>query len=508
MKKHRHGICLLLSLLCALLPLFSLRAACADIRISVSPSADARIWEGWGSSLCWWANRLGYCDTLAQQAADLFFGSDGLRMNIMRYNIGGGDDPSHVHITRTDSAVPGWLVHDAASQSYTYDFNADGRQLNVLRRSVCAAGENALVEVFSNSPPYFMTVSGCSSGALNASDNNLRSDCREAFADYLAQVTAYIQYDLGIPVHSLSPMNEPDTDYWQALSPKQEGCHIDPGEDQSLLILAVRQALDRHHLDHVILAASDETSPQKQIAEYKAYSDAAKKSLGRINTHTYSEKGLASLGRLSRQEGFSLWMSEVDGSGTAGRGAGEMGAALWMGQKIISDIRGLSPSAWVMWQVIDNHISSEGFAGNRDFGMVDPNQGYWGVAVADHDNQTILLTQKYYGLGQFTRYIRPGSILIPCGKDALAAYSPDRSELVIVVLNTSGREQAFRADLSAFSLSSLSVEAVRTSGSMQDGEHWTLLPAIPLNGSALSASLPANSITTFILADVHPFSVP
>ena len=35
--------------------------------------------EGWGTSLCWWANRLGYCDTLAQLAADAVFGADGLR---------------------------------------------------------------------------------------------------------------------------------------------------------------------------------------------------------------------------------------------------------------------------------------------------------------------------------------------------------------------------------------------------------------------------------------------
>ena len=28
--------------------------------------------EGWGTSLCWWANRLGYSDSLAQQAADGF----------------------------------------------------------------------------------------------------------------------------------------------------------------------------------------------------------------------------------------------------------------------------------------------------------------------------------------------------------------------------------------------------------------------------------------------------
>ena len=74
----------------------------------MSPTNNG-VFEGWGTSLCWWAHRLGYDDELAQKSADLFYSKDGLGLNIMRYNIGGGDDPSHNHITRTDSKIPGWV---------------------------------------------------------------------------------------------------------------------------------------------------------------------------------------------------------------------------------------------------------------------------------------------------------------------------------------------------------------------------------------------------------------
>jgi len=502
MKKRRAALlcallaALLIALLCALFC-----AAFADAHIAVVPPQGGRIWEGWGTSLCWWANRLGYSDTLAQQSADLFFGADGLNMNIMRYNIGGGDDPAHRHITRTDSAVPGWLTLDGSGAA-VYDIHSDRRQLNVLTRAVHAAGEDAIVELFANSPPYFMTVSGCSSGAARAQEDNLRADCRAAFADYLATVAGHIERDYGVPVTSLSPMNEPDTDYWQAMSPKQEGCHVSPGESQSALIEATAAALAAHGLDHILIAASDETSPHKQVNEYKAYSLQARAALGRINTHTYTEKGRARLGRLAREEGLALWMSEVDGDGTAGQNAGEMGAALWLGKKIIADVSLLSPSAWVMWQVVDNHISAEGFAGNADSGMVDLNAGYWGAAVADHDRQTIVLTQKYYGLGQFTRYIRPGSTLIPCGGDALAAYHPQRGTLTLVLLNAKARQAERRVDLSAFSRLGGSASVVRTSGSMESGEHWAQLDALPVTSSGLRVSLPPNSITTLIIEGV------
>ena len=75
-----------------------------------------------------------------------FFGKDGLNLNIMRYNIGGGDDPTHRHITRTDSAMPGWM-----NENGVYDYTADRNQLNVLTRAVEAAGAEAKVELFSNS---------------------------------------------------------------------------------------------------------------------------------------------------------------------------------------------------------------------------------------------------------------------------------------------------------------------------------------------------------------------
>ena len=80
------------------------------------------VFEGWGTSLCWWANRIGYSDTLAQKAAELLYNAEtGLGMNIARYNIGGGDDPSHNHITRTDSMMPGFWTLDEATGQHVFD---------------------------------------------------------------------------------------------------------------------------------------------------------------------------------------------------------------------------------------------------------------------------------------------------------------------------------------------------------------------------------------------------
>ena len=457
-------------------------------------------WEGWGTSLCWWANRLGYNETLTQKSADLFFDAQkGLGLNIMRYNVGGGDDPTHHHITRTDSDVPGWMYIDANGER-KYDYTADARQLNVVKAAMKAAGQDAYLEIFSNSPPYFMTNSGCSTGNFKAEENNIKDDEYDDFAEYMAHVANYMTREMKLKVKSVSPMNEPNTNYWPAMNYKQEGCHIDAGEAQSKLLVLTKEALNRYGLKDIILTTSDETNPGKQIEEIKTLTPDARAAINRISVHTYGVNSIREMGQLAKDEKINLWMSEVDGNGTAGQNAGEMAAGLWLAEKIITDIQALEPSAWVLWQVIDTHISKDGYMGRRDGGPLRTQGGYWGTACANHDTGEILLTQKYYAFGQFSRYIRPGSQLILCpterrsGVKALAA--KDKKQLTIVCTNTTAQEKDLTIDLSEFKLKG-SLKQIRTSGQFQDGEHWSETDLGKIKDSNLQVTLIPNSVTTF-----------
>lgn len=456
--------------------------------------------EGWGTSLCWWANRIGYSDVLAQKAAELLFNAEtGLGMNIARYNIGGGDDPTHRHITRTDSMMPGFWVLDEATGEHIFDGTQDENQRNVLLRAMAACGSDFIVEAFSNSPPYYMTESGCSSGAVNPGDNNLREDQVEAFAEYLAQVVLYYKEHYGVTFQSISPMNEPNTAYWGAFSPKQEGCHVSPGQHQSAILLATQKALEENGLGSILLVGTDETSTMLAASSFKKLSEEAKAALSRIDTHSYKVGKMDELQALAAEHGKNLWMSEVDGDGALGKNSGEMGAGLWLANKMISDIQGLMPSAWILWQGIDNHISSQGYMGNQDFGMPDLSRGYWGLTVVDHDNEEIHLTKKYYAFGQLSRYIRPGyQILTTTQKGVLAAYSQEEKKLVIVVVNA--EETALEAgfSLEGFLYNGGTAEVIRTS---QD-ENWAVLPTIPVQQDMLRTTLAPYSVTTFIIENV------
>ncbi len=512
MKKTTRWAVLLAGGMLAAAP-FLVKGSGEDLLLAPDPADRARInegvFEGWGTSLCWWANRIGYSDTLSRQAAEAFCDPEaGLGLNILRYNIGGGDNPSHTHITRTDSMMPGFWKNpqkDPGSGEWIweYDWTADGAQRNVLEKCLEAGGDGMLVEAFSNSPPYFLTNSGCSSGAARAEENNLREDSYDAFARYLAEVADHFASEWGIRFQSMSPMNEPDTRYWGSFSKKQEGCHFDPGESQSRMLLALSEQLSVRGLSDIQIAGTDETSIDTQAANLNLLSREALEVLSRVDTHSYGGSGRAYLRTLALQKGKNLWMSEVDGGETLGKNAGEMGAGLRLARRIFDDLNGLTPSAWILWQVIDSHICAEGYLGRKDTGMVNTAGGYWGTAVADHDREELILTMKYYVLGQFTRYIRPGSHLIPVKGPAAAALDPEEKTLVLVISNEEEQERGARIDLAAFGEQfppGSRVRLIRTSGSMAEGEHWRELPENRTEEGGLSLPLPPHSVTTCLIS--------
>ena len=470
------------------------------------------VFEGWGTSLCWWANRVGYSDKLADAAVDAFFDqTKGLKLNIARYNIGGGDDPAHMHITRSDSNMPGFAqpvlapdgaieVDDDGIAIYQYDWERDRNQMNVLTK-ILERSPDTLVEAFSNSPPYFMTWSGCSSGGRGEhKDNNLKPEYVGPFAEFLADVVKHFRNDLHINLNSIEPFNEPSSGYWGAYSNKQEGCDFKDNKLKSDVILALDKSLRGKGVrDGINLAVADETSMDLTIDVYKGLSSEAKKAVDRINTHSYSGSRRAEMRALAKNENKHLWMSEVDGNATAGgQDAGDMAGPLWLANRIIEDMNGMRPSAWVIWLVIDRHHS--------DFNAAERNNtslkgAYWGLGIADHFEEKLLLGKRYYAYGQFTRYIRPGDRIIASSPSTLAAYNRESGRIVIVAPNASGTAQNVTFDLSAFdSIPADSAKVIRTSGPVDEGENWNEdIPAVPVRDKKLAVQLAPYSITTFVI---------
>lgn len=463
------------------------------------------VFEGWGTSLAWYGNRIGGSEKASGEAAKVLYNADtGLGLNIIRYNVGGGDNPTHNHIARSDSNMPGyWSNYNADTGTFDYDFTQDANQRNVLMKSIEECPD-MLVEMFSNSAPYFMTRSGCTSGTNDSEKDNITIDMMDDFAEYMATVVKHY-VDEGVNVVSVEPMNEPSNG-WNVsyYGVKQEGCSVTAGENQSAMILAMDEAMQKHGLGDITLSAPDETSPFETNKSLKKLSEEALGKIDRYNTHTYTTASSASLRKRAEEAGVGLWMSETDNGGTRGTNPGEMGAALNFASQIATDLNTLKPSAWIMWQAIGSYCDK-----NNEFDPdtmsqhdVDTN-GFWGVCYADMNTESVVLTKKYYGFGQYTRYIRPGDTIISTDDYfTTSAIDNENKQLKIVVFNTNDTEKTVKYDLTSFGNKGTTVDVIRTSGDMQTGENWAELAPLTVTNGTFEATLKANSITTFVVNGV------
>ncbi len=388
----------------------------------------------------------------------------GLGLNIVRYNIGGGENPEHSSFMAFRAAVPGYEPTPGV-----WDWTADANQRWVLKEAI-KRGANQL-EAFSNSPPWWMTRSGSVTGNHGGTDN-LKPEDDAAFGDYLATVVKHFHDDWGITFRDVEPLNEPIAMWWTygGASHGQEGCHVDRPH-QNDVVKATEAALARQNIGYTTTTASDESFVSDAILTFGAYDATALKGLTKINTHSYSGGNRAQLSQSASSHGKDLWLSEY-GEGDA--------SGMQLSRQILTDVNGLHPSAWVYWQVVDG--------------------GGWGLLTNPLDSEAHTdygINKKYYVFGQYSKFIRPGCKLIGMTDgNSLAALDARTNTLTFVTTNSGDTASQVVYDLSAFTRLGASATATRTSAT----EAWAKLPAQAITGKHLTVTLPAKSVTTFVIA--------
>ena len=153
----------------------------------------------------------------------------------------------------------------------------------------------------------------------------------------------------------------------------------------------------------------------------------------------------------------------------------------------------------MLWLVIDRHHSD---FDEKERNMTSLKGAYWGLGIADHFSEKLLLGKRYYAYGQFTRFIRPGDrIIASSSPNTLAAYNRESGKIVIVAVNASESVRDMTFDLSAFKrIPASSAKVIRTSGAVNEGENWNEdIPAVAVLDKKLAVSLAPFSITTFVI---------
>ncbi|MGP3984552.1 glycoside hydrolase [Streptomyces sp. KR80] len=407
----------------------------ADATVGINPGTTYGKWEGWGTSLAWWANVFGQRDDFA----DAFFTTKsvayggrtlpGLGLNIARYNLGACswnsvdgermvESPNIPGFKQIEGFWQDWRNEDPMSAAW--DWTADAKQRAAL---VKATQRGAMSELFANSPMWWMCLNHNPSGAANGG-NNLQSWNYQRHAYHLAVVARYAKDHWGVNFTTVDPFNEPSSNWWTATG-KQEGCHMDASV-QAAVLPHLRSELDKRGLTGTWISASDETSYDLARTTWNTFSSTTKGLVNQVNVHGY--QGSSGRRDLLYNDVVTtarkrLWNSEFgdkDGTGLA------------MASNLCLDFRWLHPTAWCYWQVMD------------------PSPAW---ALIHYDPDTLrpgAVQTKYYVLAQFTRHIRPGMRILDTGAGyAVAAYDPGQRRLVVVAVN-SGAAQTLTFDLSRF----------------------------------------------------------
>ncbi|MEU8234293.1 glycoside hydrolase [Actinoplanes sp. NPDC048967] len=491
-------------------------AAGPAVTVRPDPSYQGQAFEGWGTSLVWFANATGdYPAEVREKLADLVFGEQGLNLNIARYNIGGGNAPDVPDYLRPGGAVEGWWRAPAGTTRTDVDWwepgnpahwnlDADRTQrwwIDRIKRDITHW------ETFSNSPPWFQTVSGYVSGGFDATQDQIRPGTVDDFATYLTRVTAELERAHGITVDTIDPLNEPNTPYWgtrlgadgNPVGGRQEGAHAGPARQQQVIrALAAKLSATR---SHTRISAMDETNPGTFATNWNAYPQDVRDLVAQLNVHTYGTGQRTTVRDIAKGERKPLWMSEVEGSWGDGQSFTSMAPGLGMAQQMVDDLRELEPSAWVFWQPVedyDNMKPGGESAAGANWGSI---QLPFTCTAADTLRTCPIYTNtKFDTVRNFTHHIRPGDRLIKVGDTASVAAVSSGGRATVVHVNDTKQARTVRLDLSAFGTvaRNATVTPIVTSagGALRRGA------PVAVRDRSASVQVPAESVTTLLVRGV------
>jgi len=448
----------------------------AEVRLELFPARPAQTIEGFGASGAWWAQAIGaWPREKRTQIVELLFGETGIGLTIYRYNLGAGSGPEIRDPWRraeTFETAPG-----------TYDWSRDANAVRILREA-CALGARRVV-LFANSPPLRMTRSGYAFARDQTGLSNLRPEMYEAFARYLVDIAEHFAREMDLPVHSISPLNEPQ---WEWNGSSQEGCHYEPNEAAHLVGLVVKQVRERA-LD-VEVEALESASWERR--DGRAGEDPRRSTV-------YVDTLLANSFVRAHLDGYALhsYWAELEQKRTfaryffatypekklhmtewcemkGGRDYG-MDSALTLAGEIIDDLIVGSVSSWQYWIAVSKYNFRDG------------------LIYVDETAQSIAPTKRLWAMGQFSRFIRPGFQRIEAHCNAtrlrlVAAKDPCVGTVVVVVSNPDAREVSATLRLAGDT-------AQRQYDSWETSRHKDLQQSAE-NRSDARYTFPARSVTT------------
>ena len=420
-----------------------------------------------GASDAWSMQFIGLWDNEAEQEkiADWLFSMEndsqgqpkGIGLSVWRFNLGAGSAEQG----RESQINPGTRTECFLTKDGTYDWTKQPGQRKFLQMAKQRGVPHFLA--FLNSAPVYFTQNGLATNTGRDGTINLKDDCYDDFARFMATSLKGLEEQEGIHFDYLCPVNEPDG-HWNWLGPKQEGS---PATHREIARLAreTSKALTEQGLNTQILMdeSSDircllgihETDWQRGNAISTFFSpDSTLTYVGNLPnvphlvaahsywTNTpipYMKKVREQLREECKKYGIKFWQTEICIMGNdteIGGGQGydfTMKTALYVARVIHHDLTYADAESWSWWRAC---------GGNYRDGL---------IRVYERE-QRARDSKLLWALGNYSRFIRPGAVRYevssPKQEDPfglmVSAYQNEDGKWVCVAINYSDKPQDFK----------------------------------------------------------------
>ncbi len=410
------------------------------MKINLRQARKMQTLYGWGTSACWWAQACG--DELAQnEIAELLYGGSGLKLNIYRYNIGGGFEEGNCRIENPWRRTESFMLYDREKEEESWDFSRDANAVAVMKKSLEKGNVDTLI-LFCNSPHWSHTSTGQTSGSLLYHTCNIPKMNYRRFADYVLTVAQHF-LDEGLPVKYVSPINEPQWK-WGGGFVWQEGCHYELEEVKEIYHIFAEEILKREMPIYLYGPESGEIMGTTVDYFNELYSDEfIKKVMPIFAFHSYHADDSPNIRRDFRKTlvepnpdirfDMSEWCELPNKSHTR-----DFKGALITARIIGQDIIYAGAQSWTSWVAANNlHRDEDG----RDFSDA--------MLSGSLHFEEWTVNERFWAMLHYSAYIPVGSTALDIGyynTDGdndfnVFAFETPKGETVLVVVNE-GEETA------------------------------------------------------------------
>ncbi len=495
---------------------------------TVNPTVTYQTIEGFSASDCWAPAVIGkYWTGSRDGIAQLLFSREvegnqpkGIGLSMWRSNLGGGS---------AEQGIASNIGVENGADSYNYyrrgesylndDLSYDWTRCEGQRFFLDKAREYGVesIVLFSNSPNVQFTRNG-KGYSDNGHSANLKSDCYDDFASYMAKVASqYISW--GYPVTHISPVNEPQ---YQWEGHDQEGSGWTNAEIAKLT-RELNNALDGEGLSNVKIVLGEaadweyayktKNSSDYSNCIYSFFNASSDNYVGNLSHvapvfggHSYWTDGTWNGMRSVRQSAYDkavengvlLWQTEWSMLGDGYSefpgydDSNEMDIALVMDKVIYNDLTVGNMTSWSFWTSMDVSRWSQ----LDRFMLIDftPAGGTYSVDLSGEG--TYKADATLWVLGNYSLFVRPGykriDVDIPNYDRTFFGtgfISPDGNRIVVVMSNLTAASMDFRLNLNGVSPKSLNSYTTTLKKHLEQQS---------LDAARTEFTLEPSSVTTFV----------